>query len=367
MNVLCITDQISTSSHHSAIGGIFGVYLRRECAVVLVSFSRDARTSSLQGSDIVIPYSKKGRTLEEIAGLVDLATFDVVIVRNFIAVLWQALRKRSRYGFRVGFWNSFPHSFRRYFQARLERKAVLRKAVEYQVRSVLENRLVQNCDFLIAMSPEFKSIYYPASVVPFLALPMGVDFAHLPRHAQPKSGCFRAIYTGTIDGLRQVDVILKALCGLQEDFILDIYSSSRNEAVDAIKTFGDPRVRLHGPLPRTALFEVITGYDLGIGVIPEHKLYEVSSPTKTLEYYALGVPALVSHLPEYTKLFDSTTAFFCHFNVDEIRDAFQRAVRTPRSELAAMGCRGKTVIQEKRNYESLSQDLYRFLNRENVS
>jgi glycosyltransferase involved in cell wall biosynthesis len=360
MNILCITDQ-NADSDHSSIKGIFGGYLRQFCPVTVVYFSKEATTPYIDGSDIVLPYKKRKNLFETIDRLTNGASFDVVIVRNFITLLWQALRVRPRYGFRLGFWHSFPHSYRRYFQAKLENKSIFRKALEYRLRSILENKLVSRCDFLISMSREFKEIYYHETDVRFLPLPMGVDFRNLSTDSKSNKGVYRILYTGTVDKLRQTDVIMKALTGVDELFELDIFTSSCNETTDFIKSLDDPRVRVLKPLPRASLLSRIFEYDLGIGAIPENELYIVSSPTKTIEYYALGVPAIVTYLPEYLALFDDTTAFFCHFTIDEIRKAFLAALNTPRLQLQAMGKKGRVIIQEKRNYEKLARDVYTFL------
>jgi glycosyltransferase involved in cell wall biosynthesis len=360
MNILCITDQI-TGSDHSSIEGIFGGYLRQLCPVTIVYFSKDSTAPYLDGHDIVIPYKRRGNLFETIYRLTNNNHFDVVIVRNYITLLRQALLERRHYGFRLGFWHSFPHSYRRYFQAKLENKSIFRKAIEYRIRSHIENKLVSKCDFLISMSREFKDIYYHKTAVQFLPLPMGVDFGNLSFVRKMRMGVYRILYTGTVDKLRQTDVIIKALTAGDELFQLDIFTSSNNETTDYIKSLNDKRVKIQNPLPRESLLRRISEYDIGMGVIPENELYMVSSPTKTIEYYAMGVPAIVSYLPEYLSLFDDSTAFFCHFTIDGIRKAFLAALNTPRPQLQAMGEKGRGIMQEKRNYEELSRDVFAFL------
>lgn len=361
MKLVCITDQFE-GSDHSSIEGIFGGYLQAHCDVQLVYFSRERREPYCDGRRLILPYRfKRHGAAGQIDRFVSLSSVDFVIVRNFFPVLRDVVRQRKGVGFRIGFWNSFPHTYRRLFEAEQERRAVLRKSVEYRVRSYFERRLVDRCDFLVTMSPEFQASFYPGLAIPHLALPMGIDFAGLPTYQPAGGGRKRLIYTGTVDSLRQTDLIAEALAGLDEDFALDIYTRSDNATTRKIAALGDRRITLCPPLPRPELFRKMAGYDAGIGLIPENRLYNVSSPTKTLEYYGIGMPAIVNYLPEYVALFDERSAFFCDFRKDAIQKAVRQVLAAPAHRLAKMGQRGREIVVNGRSYESLAQRLFRFL------
>jgi len=361
MKILCITDQFE-GAVHSSIEGIFGGHLREYCDVMLVYFSRDAVASRRDGERIILPYRwKRGDIGAELGRLINLDELDIVIVRNFFPVLGNVLKHRHRHRFRVGFWNSFPHTFRRLFEARAENRAVLRKSIEYAVRTWLEKRLVRRCDFLMAMSPEFKGQFFADVDVPFLPLPMGINFDGLPVYNPGPDPVRRLVYTGAVDRLRQTELIVEALMGLEDEFVFDIYTASNNEVTDRIRKCGDSRIRLQNPLPRGELLQRLTGYDIGIGLIPDNDLYRVSSPTKTLEYYGVGLPAVVNYLPEYRALFDAGSAFFCEFSRDSIREAMAKALAMPREQLRAMGESGRTMVMENRSYKELSGRVNIFL------
>lgn len=361
MKIVCVTDQLD-GADHSSIEGIFGRHLRELCDVTLVFFSRERGETVREGNRIIVPYAWKRRSLcAELDRFISLGDVDVMIVRNYFPVLGSVLAARSRYGFRVGFWHSFPHSFRRLFEARQERRAVMRKSIEYFVRSRMERRLVDRCDFLISMSDEFRDTFYPSLTIPFLPLPMGVSLDGFPAYCPEGGETRRFIYTGAVDHLRRTDFIAEALSELKDDFILDIYTRSDNATTARIAALNDRRIRLCAPMPRSELLQKMSGYDAGIGLIPENDLYKVSSPTKTLEYYGVGMPAIVNYLPEYVALFDDDSAFFCPFTQEGIRDAARQVIRTPRECLASMGERGRNVVSRKRNYAVLGHAVYEFL------
>ncbi|KAF0144502.1 MAG: group 1 glycosyl transferase [Nitrospirae bacterium] len=364
MKILCITDQ-SENSNHSSIEGIFGSYLKERCEVYIVYFSKTLGQSIIKSNNkIYIPYSYKRKNIcKELNNLINLKEVDIVIARNFFSVLKDLLKNKTTYNFRIGFWHSFPHTFRRFFEAQEEHKAVFRKTIEYKLKTHLEKKLARQCDFLIVMSEEFKKTFYQDIIIDYFPLPMGVDFDSLPSCRPNNNATRKLIYTGTVDHLRETDLVAEALSELKEDFVLDIYTQSDNEITRKIKSMGDKRINIYPALPRNELFRKITDYDIGIGLIPDNRLYRVSSPTKTLEYYSLGLPALVNYLPEYVSLFDNESAFFCDFTKESIKKTMREILAAPNNRLFEMGAKGKQVIKEQRDYKILSEKLYDFLER----
>ncbi len=362
MKILCITDQFE-DSNHSSIEGIFGTYLKEWCEkVYIVYFTRTSDSIRIKENKIYIPYSYKRKNITwELNKVIDLNQIDSVIARNFFPVLRDVLKNKARYNYRVGFWHSFPHTFRRLFEAKEENRAVFRKVIEYKIRTYLEKNLVKKCDFLIVMSKEFKSTFYPDIDINYLPLPMGVYFNNLPSYKPNSDQLKKFIYTGTVDHLRKTDIIIEAISELKEEFVLDIFTQSSNETTRKIKNMGDVRIHIYPAISRKELFNRIADYDIGIGLIPENDLYNVSSPTKTLEYYSIGVPALINYLPEYTHLFNDESAFFCSLTKTDIQRAVKEILNTPKEKIFAMGMKGRKIVKEQRDYRVLSEKLYNFL------
>jgi hypothetical protein len=316
----------------------------------------------VRGNRIVLPYACKHRQLlRELGVLTDLRNVDVVIVRNFIPVLRQMLPERYRSGFRLGFWHSFPHDFRRVHEARLEKKAVLRKTLEYAWKRFQEQRLVGRADFLITMTAAFRNTFHPESKKPCFILPMGVDLAGLPPGTPPPRGPKRFIYSGAVDALRESATLARAFHESPGDFILDFYTASQNPTVREIAGLGDPRIRLLPAVPRAELFRLMGGYDIGIGLLPDNDLYRVSSPTKTFEYCALGLPALINGLPEYRQVFEEGAAFYCDFTPEALRQKVVELLGASREVLARRGALARAAVLEKRNYQKMAEGLFDFL------
>ncbi|MHB8536361.1 MAG: glycosyltransferase family protein [Sulfuricaulis sp.] len=365
MRILLITDQ-APDSNHSAIEGIFRRSLKDFAQVDVIYFDRSMEKPKNAEGKLVLPYKyKRRRTMDGIGALTDLATYDVVIVRNFFSVLKQVQSHRKQYGYRVGFWESFPHSFRRIYEARTTGHAVLRKTVEYAIKRRRERRLIERCDFYLPITATYKTRFHPDLQIPCHPLPMGVDFSRIDISPLPdvSDRGIRFIYVGAVDRLRRIDLVVSAFSRVKGDFVFDLYTPSRNELVEEIRTrtTTDARIRVHPARPRDELFRSMREYDVGVGLIPETPLYEVSSPTKTLEYYAAGIPAIINRLPEYTSLFNEHSAFLCALTERDILQTLTGVMQTSRARLREMGNVGRQAVSAKRDYAVLAAGLFRFL------
>ena len=366
MRILLITDQ-NQGSDHSAVEGLFARHLKKYCEVDLVYFSKEIRSPQVSGSNFILPGRMKKRgAFAGLRALTDPAQYDIIIVRNLFRALRSVLKNRHHFHYRVGFWESFPHSFRRLHEARTSGRARLRKSLEYTIRQRLENALLARCDFYLPITETFKQHFRAKLKIPYHPLPMGVDFNSAPPEPPPMthSGPKRFIYIGTIDKLRDTTLIFSTFAACKGDFVLDVFTPSNNAAVHEISTLDDSRIHVYPAQPRAQLIQTMQHYDVGIGLISPTELYLVSSPTKTLEYYAASIPAILNRLPEYQALFDENSAFICEMTEEQISSVFTRILATSREELRQMAKRGRDIVRQQRDYAVLASGLYNFLNQQ---
>lgn len=366
MRILLITDQ-SPGSTHSAVEGIFGGYLKQHCDVDLAYFSREQRSPQAHGTNFILPHRLKRRgAFQGLQAVTDLGGYDAIIVRNLFGALRSVLKNQHRFHYRVGFWESFPHSFRRLYEAKATGRARLRKTIEYAIRHRIENSLLARCDFYFPITETFRQRFRSTLNIPYLPLPMGVDFKDIAPTASPVNitGPKRFVYIGTIDGLRDVELIFSAFASTPGDFVLDVFTQSDNETVRKIRALGDKRINVHPAQPRAQLMRTLQSYDVGIGLIPPTDLYIVSSPTKTLEYYAAGIPAILNRLPEYEALFNESSAFFCELTAEAISAMVSRIHSMSRKELHQTAHKGREIVMQQRSYAVMAERLYHFLNRQ---
>ena len=361
MNILLISDQ-TPASEHSAVEGIFNGALRRWADVTVTYFDRHIPHVERLDKGIVLPHRyKHKRILPQIRKILPDQVFDLVIVRNYFPVLKHFLASRMSMGYKVGFWESFPHDFRRFYEARVENKALWRKTLEFHWRRGQQLRRLSLVDFYLPVTRTFKDEFHPTLEVPWNPLPLGFDFTCQPPEKSAVHGPLHFVYTGTVDHLRRLNEIVTVFNARQEDFIFDIFTSSDNPTVRAIAKLNDRRIRVQAPLPREKLFARLVDYDIGIGLIPDNKLYRVASPTKTLEFCALGLAPLVNHLPEYETLFDDNCAFFCEFAQDSLHIVLDRIFSLSREAIRKVGENSQQVVVRERDYQKIAMNLWAFL------
>jgi hypothetical protein len=360
LNILLIAD-VDARSDHSAIEGLFKNDPDNGIRCTKVFFDKGLSTARQHPDRWVLPYARRRRGLAAaLAEVMDLRRFQVIIVRNLFHALPQILK--AGLPARVGFWESFPHSHRRLEQAYYERRAIVRKRIEYFLTSRRERKLIEACDFYMPITETHKSTFYPDLAIPCHATPMGFDFeAHPIRPPRHKTGPMHFVYIGAVDKLRRLDIINRAFMAQRRPYRLDYYSNSRNAVVDDIRRLDDQRIRFCGSLPRSELFERIIHADVGICFFPHTKTYITASPTKTVEYGALGLSVLVNRMPEYDRLLDNQCAFICDFNREAIHRQVESILSMDRTAVARRAGRLQARVFEQRNYTTMAAELFQFL------
>ncbi|MBB5019579.1 glycosyltransferase involved in cell wall biosynthesis [Chitinivorax tropicus] len=180
----------------------------------------------------------------------------------------------------------------------------------------------------------------------------------------------KLVYLGTLDLRREPLFMLRVLGHLRSDypdlkmvFVGDFPTEwERKEVLRNIDEMAlQDAVEITGWLPQEKAWQHLCGNVIGLSAIPVNDLYQVSSPTKTIEYLALGVPAVVTPIPDQLVVIEESGAGVC---ADMQVEAFAAAVATLLDDpvrRAAMAKRGVEYVREKRTYEVSSQQIYQHL------
>ncbi|TNF65793.1 MAG: glycosyltransferase family 1 protein [Gammaproteobacteria bacterium] len=369
MKILLISDQ-KAKSDHSSVEGLFYNAINQlsdvNSDVVYFSDQLD-KASWLKQNKIQVPKRTKHiKIIKCLSAIIDLNQYDFIVIRNYFSTLRQFLKVRKKFNFKVGFWESFPHNYRRYEEAKRFRKSLWRKSIEWYFKYKYQKSLINRSDFYLPISQQLQDDFYLNLTTASYPLSLGVDVDILPKTDKKvldDSELTSFVYTGTIDQLRNFDIILDAFLNVKEAYKLFIYTASNNDCVKELQLRSqvDPRIHWCVPLKRDDLFNALIQSDIAVGIFPESKTYRSASPTKTIEYFGIGLPALLNHIPEYDLLFNNTCAFFCEFNQQSIHKAIEKIVQLPKSQLVEMGKKGREIILEKRSYQTMAKSLIDFL------
>jgi glycosyltransferase involved in cell wall biosynthesis len=202
------------------------------------------------------------------------------------------------------------------------------------------------------------------------AVPMGVD-AELFDRARVEP-----VQDPRLDGRRVVLYLGRIAQARRSDFLLDVVELLKLEVPEVLLVLAgdaasndemdwmraeiarrglDGHVLLTGWLPqRTALGYAVRA-EVGLSPIPRGALFDVSSPTKLVEYLALGIPSVANDIPDQALVIEQSGAGLCA-PMEPV--PFARAVRRlldDQALAAEFAERGPTYVRSHRTYAILGR------------
>lgn len=312
---------------------------------------------NLKDNIICIQRSDRKNALE-VAMSLSGKKYDVVIVRNFYNTLKNALALRNKLKFKLIFQLSFPHFYRPSHQSLIEKKWVKSCFLwmKYKLNLFLLNSAISRCDGFLPISNLMVDEFFQNIQTPYLAMPMGVDEFYTPILKDNKS--MRFIYIGAVDINRQLDVFFADFSRAKSDFVFDIFTFDYDYAASILPN--DVRFKLHKGIDKIELFRLMREYDVGVFYVPLNRLYNLSSPTKVMDYCACGIVPFTSPVKECCELFDNKSAFFVG---DDLASQVDSICTLSKNDLFDMSCMASKIVKENRSYEALGQKLATFLSR----
>jgi glycosyltransferase involved in cell wall biosynthesis len=119
----------------------------------------------------------------------------------------------------------------------------------------------------------------------------------------------------------------------------------------------DSHVLLTGWLPQAAALGYAVRAEVGLSPIPRGVLFDVSSPTKLVEYLALGIPSVANDIPDQRLVIDQSRAGLCApMEVEPFAAAVLRLMNDPGLQAAFAG-RGPSWVRSHRTYDILARNV----------
>lgn len=204
------------------------------------------------------------------------------------------------------------------------------------------------------------------------AVPMGVDAAQLaavrPLDERPARWAGRRIvaYLGALARARDPEFLLHSLRRLREQepaalllLIGDAPSEDERRWVRArIAASGlAEHVHLTGWLPQAEALRWLACAELAWSPVPRGPLYDVSSPTKVVEYLALGLPCVANDIPDQQLVLAQSGGGFCvAMEVEAFAHASMRLLSDP-AAARKMGSAGQAWVGRHRDYSVLAREV----------
>ncbi len=256
------------------------------------------------------------------------ADYDAVQVRDkFVIAAFVAWLARAR-GLKFFFWLSFPLPESDIHNARAGNAFIpALTMLRGRVTSWLLYRwILPRCDHAFVQSDRMKEQVASHGIDPsrLTAVPMGVDLRSLGDHrSRPARSVGHGLtlgYLGTLDAGRHLDVLIDMLAELHRSglparllLIGDASAPRDREALEAHarQLQVAEHVEITGMLPRQAAMVRMMDADIGLSPIYRSPVLDVGSPTKLVEYLAMGLPVVANDQPEQRSILAACRAGVC--------------------------------------------------------
>jgi glycosyltransferase involved in cell wall biosynthesis len=305
--------------------------------------------------------------------------YDIITVKDkFIAAIFAVIAARL-FGKSFVYWLSYPIPEASLVGAR---DGTARYPTLYWIRGIffsvmLYRILLPAADHIFVQSEEMRRnvITRGAAAFKTTAVPMGVrmdnfaTLAAIERRVIP-AGQRSFLYLGALDNVRRLGFIIRVLAAVRQElpdvklYLVGSADDPRDEQdlLDEARRLGVwSAVALVGQLPRSDALRYVAEADVCVSPIFPTPILNAASPTKLIEYMAMGKAVVANDHPEQRLVIEESGGGYC---VPYEEDAFAAAIvsllRAP--DLAgAMGERGRKYAADHRAYGFIADQVEREL------
>lgn len=176
-------------------------------------------------------------------------------------------------------------------------------------------------------------------------------------------------YIGTLVRERRLEILVDMLADLKrrkvdarlllvgdgeapEDRLSILDRATRMGVIDQIE--------ITGFLPREQALERVRAGDIAVSPIYPSPIFDGASPTKLVEYLALGLPVVANSHPDQSVVLKGSRAGVCvPWGARHFARAVHWLARHSDCELAALGQRGRAWVEEHRSYAGIADEFER--------
>lgn len=300
--------------------------------------------------------------------------FDIVQVKDKFLSALLALRLARRSGARFVFWLSYPFPESSLYEART---GVARYRTFYYLRGLVTHFLLYRiiaprADHLMVQSEQMKRDVVAKGVDPrkVSAVPMGIvpeDFEHVVPATDMPPGRVVA-YVGTLLQTRRLDFLVRVIARVLErvpDAVLlmvgpeELPGDVRILREEARRLGIEDKVVLTGRLERTRALGYAAAADVCVSPFYPTPILNSTSPTKLVEYMALGRPVVANDHPEQQLVINESNCGICvPYEEAAFAEAIVSLLENPQ-QADDQGRSGYRYVMARRAYPAIADVVQR--------
>lgn len=377
-------------THRADVAVLFGKYLPRHgitCDLVgwedpnasasMPGFSRVRRIRA--GGHRLLRDARFALSCLRMAMAVRKDQCQLIQVRDMVSIGLLVMLVARLKGIPFVYWMSFLMCEGRVLRARTQLAAfggmrarlVLAKGLVEQV--LLYRLVLRGAKHVCVQSDAMKEYIAAHGIAPerISAVPMGVDTELLEpdgaaRRPPGLDGMPIIAYLGTLDHMRRLDLVIDALALVRQRHpgasLLLIGGSPDRTDTDKLQAHARGSglagaVHITGWMPGQQAWQLLRGSDVAISYIPRGLMYDYSSPTKLLEYLALGMPSVGNDSPDQLHVLTRSDAGWLAGNTPPDLAAALNAVLDDPAAARTRAARGPAFIDAVRSYRVIAAGL----------
>ncbi len=178
------------------------------------------------------------------------------------------------------------------------------------------------------------------------------------------NGRFNFVYGGNLGAVQGLDSLVRAVHRLSEkapqiQLTLVGDGTERERLAALIDRLGTCNVQLLPSVPQSQIGDILAAADVLVTHLKDDPLFEITIPSKTQFYMAMGKPVLVGVRGESARIVTAAGAGMVMEpeNEEAIADAFHAMATMPRGELERMGAQARAAYKEQFSFASTMSRL----------
>ena len=310
----------------------------------------------------------------KLVGFVRQRRYDLIIVKDKFLSAVLAVIACKIWGGTVVYWLSWPFPEEYLAKARLPgvNYPLLYRARGHTFWFLLYKIIMPGCDHIFVQSEQMKRDVENEGIssAKLTPVPMGVDASDIQDHEYtnareliPQSEkCF--LYLGILSRMRQLDFLVRVLALVRKQirgtklYLVGAGESHEDEEIirAEIKRLDlDDAVVMTGHLPREVALQYAKEVDVCVSPFAPVPILNSTSPTKLIEYLALGKAVVANDHPEQHQVLTESGAGICvEWDEQQFADAIIRLLSDSVLN-KKMSERGAPYVRTHRTYDAIAK------------